>query len=238
MSPRLFLPRHHRTHEEGGSDEIRDRNRFGSWSQHIPLYYFDSVDAPPNIDFLTFDWATDSAYRGCGYCGATANGSYFSWLVNLSPRGSVWHVYINAAGDVDYGKLTISFGSLVYESTERGSGELSGKIGPADASYPGSLPAFTYVDLATIDCYESGGFTENSTGGSSYPFIVGGVTGTPLTDFTTGITDPVTGFTLMDGGPGWYRMRVKVDGKNGASSGYKARVTDVRVVRKADDNAP
>lgn len=219
----------------GGPDPIPSTAavELGPWTQHVPLYYFDALDNPPGVDFLTFDWVSDPVYRGGGYCGATANNSYFTWLINLSPKGSIWHVFLRAAGSTDYGKLTIAFTSLAYESASRPSGDETGKIAPVDGSYG----TFSYVDLATQECYTAGGFNENVVSGS-FPFIVGGDVGDVLTDFTTGVTDPFTGFTLMDGGPGWYRIRAKVNGKHASSGGHKMRVTDLRVVRAADDNHP
>lgn len=208
----------------------------GAWHQQIPLVWYDAADHPPGIDEDGYTWVNDASFVGGGYVEGTADGDYFTCMVLLGPKGSIWQITWRAAQGPDFGRFTFALASLGYESNLRPSGDNTGKIAPVDGAYG----SFTYIDLATTHSYDA--YNPADVGevrvSSSTPFIVGGDEGDPLTDFFTGNTDPMTGFTLMDGGPGWYRFKVYTDGKNAASSGYRVRISNIVFSRRADDNAP
>lgn len=210
--------------------------QFGTWHQQLPLVFYDAAAAPPGIDVDGYSWVNDASFVGGGYVEGTADAKYFTGMVLLGPKGSIWQITWRAANGPDFGRFTFALASLLYESDLRPSGDPTGKIAPVDGAYG----SFTYIDLATTHTYD--GYAATDLGevlvSSSVPFIVGGDEGAPLTDFDTGVTDPMTGFTLMDGGPGWYRFKVYTDGKNASSSGFKVRISNILFTRRADDNAP
>lgn len=209
---------------------------FGAWHQRIPLYYYDAINQPPGWDYSGFQWVNDASFRGGGYVGATADASYFTCLVLLAPKGSIWQLNISHSDGPDFGRIRVQLASMLYESASRPSGDPTGKIGPVDGSYG----SFTYVDLNASPGFDTYSATPGGdhASGSSLPFIVGGDEGDPLTDILSAPTDPFTGRRMMDGGPGWYRLKIHVSGKNASSSGYKVRISDVLLNRRADDNAP
>lgn len=236
---RLFLPRHHRTHEPGGSDELSRSARtalFGTSYQRIQLQYVGS--GAPDLDGTAYDafsWVTDPTAFSGGYVEATTDGAFFSGLVLLEPKGSVWQFNHRRSTGPDYGRYKVALTSLEYESASRPAGDLRGKIAPVDGGYG----SFSYIDLTSGTGFDGYGATASGdiAHDSSLPFIVGGDEGDPLTDFATGITDPgPTGFTLMDGGPGWYRLKIYTSGKHASSSGYRVRISDAILTRRSDDN--
>lgn len=218
----------------------RYATQFGSSHQSLPLQYAGSpIPDISGVFWDGFEWITDPTSFRCGYAEATTEGAFFSGLVLLEPKGSVWHFNNRRSEGPDFGKYTISLASLVYESPLRGGtlADQAGKIGPSDGSYAGSEPPFAYVDLATADAYASVAVNDYAPETVNPPFIVGGEVGDPLTDFVTGITDPFLGFQLMDGGPGWYRLRVMVEGQNPSSTGFRCRISEAILTRRSDENS-
>lgn len=156
---------------------------------------------------------------------------YFSFMVQLAPRGSVWGLAWSADVGPDFGKATLALASLLYQREDRPSGDPQGKI---DDGFDETDTDIDYVDITTIDCYSA---TAAVAGQASWVgLVVGGEPGDKLTDFGGLGTDPLTGYSLIDGGPGWYRLKVRVNGKHASSSSYKLRFRDVGVGRLGDYN--
>lgn len=168
-----------------------------------------------------------------GYLGndtTPGTADYFSYMVQLAPKGSYWAV--TWAGDVgtDFGKATFSLASLLYQREDRPSGDPQGKI---DDHFDETDTALDYVDIVTVDFYNGTPAVAGNVG--QVGLIVGGEPGDKLTAFGSGVgTDPLTGIDMIDGGPGWYRLKVRVNGKHASSSDYKLRFRDVALVRQGD----
>jgi hypothetical protein len=207
---------------------------FGSSHQAVPLGYYGS--GAPNLDVVGYAWVADATSYGGGYVEADADDDYFTGLVLLEPKGSVWQFNYRHSAGPDYGRFRVGLASLEYESADRPSGDSEGKIAPVDGSYG----SFSYVELTPgvggIDLYSATAIGDLASSNSN-PFIVGGDVGDPLSSFTALGNDPYTGFPIMDGGPGWYRMKIYTDGKNASSSGFRIRLSEVILTRRADDNA-
>lgn len=237
------LPYHGRTHLPGGTDPIPGLSlggggtELGPWHQSIPLTQYGSGGG--GLDVSGFAWVPDASFAHGGYIGATADTSYFTSLIQLAPKGAIFQLSIRMATGPDFGRVSFALTSLEYESASRPSGDTTGKIAPVDGAYG----TFSYIDMIpAASTFNFEGYSASATGDFTFtgtiPFIMGGDVGDPLTDFETAVSDPLTGFKLTDGGPGWYRIKCYVDGKNASSSGYKTRISEILLTRRADDNAP
>lgn len=138
-----------------------------------------------------------------------------------------WRYYIGN----NYGKHRWSMTSLEYEPSDRPSGNPVGKI---QDYVPVEGSALNYVNLGSAeDAYTAGAESENFHNGI-FTFIPGGSPGDQLTSIGGLGSDPMTGFNISDGGPGWYRVRLKVESKNAASAGFKTRIVSVAFGRLDD----
>lgn len=203
-------------------------------------------NSPNTDDCLTqsssassMNWQVDVTAPGGGYVtrDVPADESCFTFMAQMWPTGSVWGLtYVYGVGP-DYGMFDISVASLVYESSERQTGCPAGKIQGWDEAYG---PELNYMLLATQDAYDASPAYQPLNGDD--PFVIGGDPGDPLTDFTDVGNpcadnvghDQFTGFNMWDGGPGWYRFRFQVNGKNASSSDYRCRITHIGLIRLDD----
>lgn len=212
---------------------------FGATTQEVFLPEF--ADSTNSDASSGVGWIGNADSYGGGYVTRTtspSDGDYFSFMSYFAPIGGVFSFrFLNYVGP-DYGILRFEIASLGYELTERPSGCPGGKIQDFVPSYG---DAITYLSMGTHDGY-SAVEGQPFSGLSNFQLIVGGDLGAPLTDLSdasnqcadnTG-ADPYSGFPIIDGGPGWYRTRIRVDGKNASSTGYKFRVTRVAWSRVDD----
>lgn len=219
-------------HAPGGPDPLNwltassAATDFGAAVQIVPLPLITTIG-----DSSGFSWTRDSAFTHGGYLGCTASTAYFTFLWYLGRKGGIYGVRYRASGDVDYAKLTFSMASLGYELPSRPSGIASGKIQPTSGAY-GTTPS--QVDKFTHDWYSAVPLAETIFNAQEV-FVVGGDEGDALTTFTSS-TDPMLGYSIMDGGPGWYKAKVRVNGRNVANTtGYKLRIPELVLCRLDDD---
>jgi hypothetical protein len=177
------------------------------------------------FDGLNFGPATvDARVRRNAYLGNVGNdGDYFSHLVTLGPKGSIWAMSASFAIAPDAGKLDFSLASVASPNPNRAGVDDAGTL---------TDNALSYHLLTSADAYNAA-FLDAELGGTS-PFRITGDDGAPFTAFL-GANDPYTGFRQIDGGAGVYAVRVKVNGKNVASAGFRARMTGLAFYR-LDDN--
>ncbi len=183
-------------------------------------------------------WVGDAASWGGGYVTRVfpADGDFFEFSFLASPEGSGWGLNFLAYNGPDYGKIDIKVASLGYQLDSRPSGCPVGKIQSDDGSY-GDPPDF--IAWGGQDFYAAVEGQENL---GQYDFFVGGQVGDVLTDISDvgnpcadgSGDDPMTFIPVTDGGPGWYRVKMVVNGKNASSSGYRVRITRASLIRLDD----
>ncbi len=224
---------HGNDHIPGGPDPIPVLD-FGGPVQEVFLPSF--ADVTVNDIGTGVGWLGDAASYGGGYVTrgtSPADGDYFSFLSYFGPTGSAWSMrYLHYVGP-DYGKLQVAIASGGYELASRPSGCPPGKIQPYDSGYGDALSYVNFVGLQ--DCYNVSETQPTGSFPGNLQLIVGGGVGAVLTDFTDTTSpcadvsgaDPYTGINIMDGGPGWYRTKIFVSGKNASSSGFRFRITRV-----------
>ncbi len=218
---------------------------FGSQTQEIFLPAFADITVA-DVGATGCTWLGDAASYGGGYvtkATAPADGDSFSFLTYFGPSGSVWSFRFLFYEGEDYGILKTQLASVAYESPDRPSGCVGGKIQPYDSAYGTAL---SYIDTGWAqDCYAAVLAQPVTSLPGNLQVIVGGDLGDPLTDMSDTVNvcsnvigaDPYTGFTVMDGGPGWYRTKMVIDGKNASSAGFRFRVTRVAWQRIDDAGA-
>ncbi len=197
-------------------------SEFGATTQPIWLQAFAQ---PTNCEVIgTTQWVYD-----------------FSFMALLSPQGSIWQLSITWWTGPDYGKMDFSMASLEAPPTDRPLGCPPGKIQPWDQAYGDALvyiqPVGSFQDFYSVT------ETQELVGGQGIlQIVVGGSLGDPLTDLNeignvcannTG-ADPYTLVNVMDGGPGWYRFLLQINGKNASSTGYRFRISSAALVRLDD----
>jgi len=218
---------------------------FGTTTQQI---YLPDLANVTNGDVSTgVGWNWDFTTWSGGYvtrATSPADGDHFSFMALLSPAGSIWQFSFTYWIGPSYGKLKASIASLGYELVSRPSGCPAGKIQPWDAGYGDALNYVSRVAWLQ-DCYNAAESQALVDGTGLFQVIPGGDIGAPLTDLTDvgnpcangSGNDPYTAVNVMDGGPGWYRIKMNVEGKNASSSGFKFRVSTATLVRLDDDLA-
>ncbi len=216
---------------------------FGSQTQEVFLPEFadsSNSNASPGVG-----WDGDAASFGGGYvtrATSPSDGDYFSFMSYFGPTGSVWSLRFLAYSGPDYGNLKTEIASLGYQLEDRPLGCPAGKIQDYTPAYG---PALVYFDIGLSWNGYSASEAQPFAALSNAQLIVGGDLGDPLTDLTDvgnqcangSGNDPQTLFPIMDGGPGWYRTKISVNGKSGSSSGFRFRVTRVAWSRVDDQGA-
>jgi len=215
---------------------------FGTTTQEIHLPAFANVT---NGDVSTgVAWVWDFTTWSGGYVTRStspSDGDHFSFMALLSPQGSIWQFSYTYWIGPDYGKVMSSIASLGYELSGRPSGCPQGKIQPWDVGYGDAL-VYLSPSGSTQDCYNVAETQALVNGTGIFQVIPGGDVGAPLTDLTDVGSpcadnvgqDPYTSVNVMDGGPGWYRFKLAVEGKNASSSGFKFRISSATLVRLDD----
>lgn len=184
------------------------------------------------------DWVYDTAPSSGGYAtrATPAQDAFFAVLVALHPEASIWGFTFTYYGGSDYGVIAVDIASLLYQSALRSSGNDAGKIQDVFRSGTDILANYgsdpTFLNLATLDAYNATPFGESNYPGT-LTFIPGGAEGAALTNLSVS-TDPYTGLSISDGGPGWYVIRFQVRTKNASSSNYRFRIPRVSVLRVPD----
>lgn len=194
--------------------------------QVIPIF---AAEAGP---FYGLSWTTvrvDNAVRSnavytnqSGFHTA-AQDDYFSRLVTVGPKGSIWGVVVAYKEQPAGGKFKLALGSLESPDPNR-PGSSEGTLidtEPAWVEFPDE--ADTYAPVA------GDGFHN----GTLIQFRVLGDDGAPITAIQGG-GDPYTGFDTIDGGAGAYLLRVRCSGKNGASAGFRCELTYLAFLRLTD----
>ncbi len=215
---------------------------FGAATQPIYLPAFANVT---NCDVSTgVAWNWDFTTWSGGYvtkATSPGDGDNFSFMALLSPQGSIWQLSYTYWVGPSYGKVATSIASLGYQLDTRPSGCPVGKIQPWDVGYGDNLNYLT-LGAWTQDCYNVAESQALVDGTGILQVIPGGDNGDPLTDLSDagsqcadgGGLDPYTSVLVMDGGPGWYRFQLAVNGKNASSSGFKFRISSATLVRLDD----
>lgn len=205
---------------------------FGAPTQFlIPTFQTNTT----GTDTTGFDWSQESAHTNGGYLGSTALNDYITMLVLAHPQGSIWGLRVLGDTGPDFGITRVAIASVGYQLASRPSGSTSGKIQDRAGGY-GTSPS--YKQMVQYDLYSAGLTVGGLTSNGFVPFIPGGAEGAVLSSLSAGGTDPYTGYHISDGGPGWYLIRFLTVGKNGASTGYKIRLSDIVWHRVADDGWP
>lgn len=220
----------HRPRDQGGTDPIEIEAGVEIWPhlQHIPL--------------LTggFDIWTGGT-NDVGLVVVNNNQLHNGWITNKAPGSS-------DSGWAD-GSIT---GFTVLLGPENKTFMLQGlaRTGPDapilkfDLAHTGLCPpddptgldnySSNWVPWFGMDCYSSSAEYNQrwDNSGTEIPFTsygnvactirATGARGTTLTSITS---------SASNGGPGWYGVRIKVDGKNASSSGYRLALSELNFVR-------
>jgi len=168
------------------------------------------------------------AVRTNAHLRTPALNDYLTHGVTLGPTGSIWGLSLTYKGGPDCGKVQFSLASVATPNPGRAG---SSDEGTLDDDIP------TYIDLrnALADFYNSSA-VDASYNGLIGAFRIMGAAGDPFTTLTTG-GDTFTSFDTIDGGPGAYRLRAKVTGKNASSTGYRAEITGLAFIRLDDSGS-
>lgn len=213
-------------------------SEFGATTQEVFLPEFGDAT---NSDSNAFAWIGDAASFGGGYVrNSPANdGDYFSFMTLLSPAGSIWSFrYLWWVGP-DYGVMKMQMASLGYELGSRTLGCPAGKIQDYAATYGDPL---NYMNTGFNNDFYNVAEAQQTGAFGNFQIVVGGELGQPLTDLADANNacadgagqEPLTTVNVMDGGPGWYRTKLYIDGKNASSTGFKMRVSRI-VWMRVDD---
>lgn len=139
----------------------------------------------------------DSAVPGGVYLQTTTDGAIAAYEVTLGPQDSDWEMLIQYGKGSDFGKVDVYL-SLLLD--------------------PGTDPERTLL-VRTIDGYAaSPSYVIDGSVDNQPNIIVAGAPGVRPTTYTPGVDQD------FDGGPGYYEIAFKVNGKNASSSGYKMRL--------------
>lgn len=142
----------------------------------------------------------------------------------LGPQGSIWGLLFTYKTGSDCGQITFSLASVASPNPNR-----------AGANDAGTLTdgALSYVTMSTVDTYFASAQDASQNGYVVPTFRINGAAGATLSAFSG--HDAYTGFFLIDGGPGFYKLKLKVTGKNASSTGYRAQITGLAWVRLDDE---
>lgn len=171
-----------------------------------------------NFDSAQWTYTIDSAAPGGGYAANGFDGAEQSWLINLGPSGSAWKILVVAAKGQSFGIMDVCLAS-----------DPPSAFFAPNEQYPIDGTSVSYAVLESVDYY-------NGTP-QAYPnvhnaqvFQIGGVDGDIGTGFTAG-AGIYSGQQIWDGGPGMVRVKLETNGKNGSSSGFDQRISQVALVR-------
>lgn len=172
-------------------------------------------------NFGANDWTIDTTYPGGGYVQNTLDGGYISWNVLLGPKGSIWSWLPMLGEGTDYGKVDFDIGTLPQST-----------FFADDAGSFQNAPN-NWVTLETVDCYAAVGsvWRRPSTFQS---FRIKGSAG----DVGSALSAAGEWVYEWNGGPGPHRIRLRVNGKNPSSTGFRIRCSGLVLVQFDDSALP
>lgn len=181
-----------------------------------------------NLDTGGFGVFTqDNRVRGGGYVTQFAPSitDYLGFQFTLGPQGSIWALRWSFAVAPDAARFDFLIASVTEPDPNRG--------GFSDAGSLLRAPELNYLTWGGTEDAYSPAFADSQSNGQ-LAIRVMGADHAPLTHL--GLPhDPMTGFNEIDGGSGVYRIRLRVVGKNAASSNYKVYLTALAMIRLDDD---
>jgi hypothetical protein len=204
-------PIHGKDHLPGAADPIGFEQTWPTFHQFDPWTEVESAG-----DHSGWVRTIDTAcYKNGFISNSGSDGDYVIWPVRLGPLGSIWQVLMVVNTRTDAGILKFAFASAGDDYYYPGGYQLQ-----ADA---------TFHDLGTGQSLYNGTPAKNFTQNTDI-FRINGVDGTDLTSIS-GSDAEVPAAKIFNGGAGLYLFRVKVDGKEVASSSYYAEISHLALVR-------
>lgn len=179
-----------------------------------------------------------------GYVETTVDGDWIAFgMPNLGPRYTGYGVAVWFRDFADAGKFQIEFATSSVDefSNTTGIGSATSIVTPQDDTVWGA-PAFNWYNAASslqwdyrLDAYAAA--PGDNFAPAISPFWIGGADGTALTANASGTGNWTTAKAFNGGGGpdiAWW-CRVRVNGKNAASAGYRCRIYGIRVYRLSGD---
>jgi len=215
-------PIHGRDHCPGGSDPIPCiSSARPEWSNPIHCSILEQAASEflfTSVGGTRWVYVADSTAPYGAYVQTTGDTHFFDTMLNIGPQNSQWMVHVICQGGSDFGKLEIHLGTVAYLT-----------VGDYDLETVNNV---TYVLMevggfggGVKDCYSVAASDKSFTAGG---FIIRGDPGVKGTTFTN-----VGGAHLdWNGGPGPHRLRIKLNGKNASSSGFRGRVSSIALTRR------
>jgi hypothetical protein len=157
---------------------------------------------------------------------ADADQDYFVRGFKLGPYGSRWAVALVAETGPDCGELVFQLATGSEDAPNEGFAVPDGML---DSPYNVSNTYTQFDDFATQDLYNAAPGVVNPY--QLVDFRVKGGDGAAHTAITDPDPDMGAGVVASDGGAGVWWLRVLIDGKNGSSSGFRATIRSLYVVR-------
>jgi hypothetical protein len=205
-------------------------NTISSWCITRYALGWDRIDANPNAAYPSNRSVYNNYRLRIGATNSTrtaADGDYWVFGARLGPKNSVWFISGEFLLGPDFGNINVDFYGPV---TEEEDGSLTPTVDDVEVAgdwiWAEMQPAFWGIGYAT---------TERSDQFCDPLFIIRGDDGVLATTY-----DPPGGGGddyAIDGGSGIYYFKMRVDDKNASSSGFKAAVADLWVVRGDQLNA-
>jgi hypothetical protein len=178
-----------------------------------------------------------------GYLSTTVDHDYFSFAMpNLGPQGSSYAVAVWYYGGPDAPQLEIQWATGSIDEAGSTSGPIGSDtsiVGPNDVAFWSATDFSWYHTNNAGDTAHSWKWDAYAASGGwdlvieRSPFYLAGVDGTPLTANGGSVGDFEWNRSFNGGGGpdiAWW-VRILVNGKNGSSSGYNAKIAGIRVYR-------
>jgi hypothetical protein len=221
---------HGRTHLAGGTDPIPGLGAGGVDAFFSPVILPILMNEANGYD--GFGWTgvsvdstvRNNAVRTNGKSRTPAINDFFTHGCTLGPQGAMFGLGVSYKAGSDCGIITFSLASMASPDTDRAGVSDAGTLTDAALIYVtiGSLPLDTYAASSA----------DVGTDGYQATFRLMGAAGDPLT--VSSGSDAFTGVALLDGGPGFYKLKAEVTSKNASSTGYRAQFTGLAFVRLDD----
>lgn len=188
-------------------------------------------------------------FDGTAFGGSTrtaTDGDFMVVPIRIGPKGAWWGVNIGYKLGPDYGKIKFSWVGPALEQSGPswqpppagtcGGNALESLLQMVDGD--ANPPTAAYVDyFETVDAYNAS--PSQAPGGIFSDFRITGNFDDRLTAFSTPPGGNTECYTRRwgDGGPGVYFLKISVDGKRAASSGYKIGLWAL-TISQFDDAVP
>lgn len=178
-------------------------------------------EGPPGPGGFTYQ--LDATFSHNGAAKSTADAANFTFPFPFTPAGSLWGFSVRGKKGPSFGILQIALASVESPNPNRSGVNDDGTFNDQEGD-------MTFVDVpdAFVNCYNATAASEDWIIRNA-PFRLNGAEGDPLTTFSG--SDAYTGFDLMNGGPGWYMVRLYTDGKHASSSGYAIQISSLVIAR-------